>query len=265
MNKKTELKMRTIARQESQLRISEFVSTVGHDIKTPLTSIKGNIQLLRRRLSTNRLSERPTEINQALTEARELLERTDIQINRLTQFVNNLLESSKISNNTMDLLFEVGELTELVNEVLTNPHYCQPERTIHTHLPAEQNIFILADVNRIKQVIIHYLSNAHKYSELHQPIDITLSEDGKMACIAVQDYGPGIAAREQQKIWERYYRIPNTFTFNGSEVGLGLGLHISAQIIKQHRGQVGLTSKLGQGSTFWFKIPLAETSLNHLT
>ena len=263
IRKQTEARMRAIARQESQSRMNEFLSVISHDIKTPLTSIKGNIQLVGRRLKSTTTTQ-PDDMQHLLTETRELLDRADQQLNRLTRLVNGLLESSRISANTMDLLFEICELNLLVDEALQSTHSLPEERTVKVDLPRDKAILVMADANRIKQVLYQYISNAHKYSELGKVIHVSLHEDGSLAHVRVHDEGSGIPSHEHKRIWERYYRVPGTTVLNGSEVGLGLGLYVSRTIIEQHRGKVGLKSTSGEGSTFWFTLPLAEQSLNDL-
>ncbi len=260
IRKQTEAQMRAIARQESQSRMNEFLSVISHDIKTPLTSIKGNIQLVGRRLKSTTTTQ-PDDMQHLLTETRELLDRADQQLNRLTRLVNSLLESSRISANTMDLLFELCELDILIKEALQSTHSLPEERTIKVDLPPNKAILVMADANRIKQVLYQYLSNAHKYSELGKTIYVSLHEDGSLAHVQVRDEGAGIPTHEHKRIWERYYRVPGTTVLNGSEVGLGLGLYISRTIVEQHRGKVGVKSTSGAGSTFWFTLPLAERSL----
>lgn len=263
IRKQTESRMRAIARQESQSRMNEFLSVISHDIKTPLTSIKGNIQLVGRRLKTTTTTQ-PDDMQHLLIETRELLDRADQQINRLTRLVNGLLESSRISTNTMDLLFELCELNLLIKEVLQSAYTLPEERSVELNLPPDKAILVMADASRIKQVLYQYISNAHKYSELDKTIRISLQEDGARAHVCVSDEGVGIPAHEHKRIWERYYRVPGTIVLNGSEVGLGLGLYISRTIIEQHRGKVGVTSSSGEGSTFWFTLPLAEHGLGDL-
>jgi len=248
--------------------MNEFLSIASHELKTPLTSIKGNIQLMGRKLKpkldANTVQNvdvlHDTKYDQTghlLSEARELLERTDKQISQLSRLVNTLLESSRITANTMDLLLELCELDTLVQEVMQDVRHIPKTRTVHVKVLADENILVMADANRIKQVIIHLLSNAHKYSPLKERIDVLLQVEGNRARLSVHDVGPGIPLKEQNKIWERYYRVPTIDVQNGSEIGLGLGLHISRTIIEQHHGHIGVQSTPGSGSTFWFTLPLS--------
>jgi signal transduction histidine kinase len=258
--KRAQARTRKLARQEAQSRMNEFVSIASHELKTPLTSIKGNIQLMGRRLKSSADGEKnhSVETQQLLTEARELLERTDQQVGRLTHLVNSLLETSRINANTMDLLFEVCDLNGLLHEVIKDPRHVSAKRTIHVTIPEDKSIIVMADIGRIKQVIIHYLSNAHKYSAIECPIRIHLREEGSTAYVSVSDEGPGIPASEHKNVWERFYRVPSIEVLNSSEVGLGLGLHISRTIVEQHHGRVGVQSIPGRGTTFWFTLPLLQ-------
>jgi len=267
--KETEVRSEELAKREAQRRMNEFLSIASHELKTPLTSIKGNIQLMGRKLkprldtSTTHGSDDSNEkhedrTNRLLGETRELLERTDKQIAQLSRLVNMLLESSRITANTIDLLLESCELDALVREAVQDVRHIPKTRTIHMEMPLEGSVLVTVDANRIKQVITHFLSNAHKYSPLEEHIEVSLQTQGAMVRVSVHDAGPGIPSHEQNKIWERYYQVPTIKVLNGSEIGLGLGLHISRTIIEQHHGHTGVQSIPGSGSTFWLTLPLSR-------
>lgn len=249
-----------LAQREAQQRMEEFLSIAGHELKTPLTSIKGNIQLVQRRIKsgTNQTSLPQDEADHTLAEIKSLLEHTDEQIARLSRLVNNFLESSRSHTPPPDLLVELCELDQLIREIVNERQSMPTGRKILVDVPEGKTLLVLVDTKRIKQVITHYLSNAHKFSPLDKPIEIYLREQGNMAHVAVRDEGPGIPPREQKRIWDRFYRSPDIKILNGSEVGLGLGLYLSRTIISQHQGRVGLQSMPGAGSTFWFTLPLLQ-------
>jgi signal transduction histidine kinase len=115
---------------------------------------------------------------------------------------------------------------------------------------------VIADADRIRQVISNYLTNALTYSRADQPIDVGLLADGGIARVWVHDEGPGVPAAEQDRIWERAYQVTGLKPQSGSHVGLGLGLYISRSIVAHHQGQVGVESTPGHGATFWFTLPL---------
>jgi signal transduction histidine kinase len=119
---------------------------------------------------------------------------------------------------------------------------------------------VVADAQRIGQVVTNYLTNALKYSPADRPIEVGLEVDAQQARVWVRDEGPGLPPEDQKHIWDRFYQAEGVAVQSGSGVGLGLGLHISRTIIGQHYGQVGVQSAPGHGSTFWFTLPLAEAS-----
>lgn len=257
-----EAKTRLLAQLEAQQRMNEFLSIASHDLKTPLTSIKGNIQLMVRRMKKSLNDTNGSkEMAQILLEARELLERTDQQLTRLTRIINTLLESARSKTNTLDLLLELCELDGLLHEVVQEQRHIPQTRVLNLNIPSGDPVLVMADTQRIKQVVHHYLSNAHKYSKIEHPIEIRLQSEGRAARVFVSDKGLGIPTHEQARIWEQFYRVPDIEVQNGTEIGLGLGLHICRKIIEQHRGQVGVYSTQGGGATFWFTLPLASQDL----
>ncbi len=105
------------------------------------------------------------------------------------------------------------------------------------------------------QVVNNYLSNALKYSEAARPVEVKVEIRDGVARVSVHDQGPGLSPEEQERIWERFYRVPGIQVQSGSGVGLGLGLHISRIIIERQGGSIGVESEQGKGSTFWFTLP----------
>lgn len=148
-------------------------------------------------------------------------------------------------------------------------------RELHVNLP-EEPVMVQADRDRIGQVLANLLSNADKYSPLRQPITLTLRlERGSpyadaadaadataplLACVLIQDAGPGIPENEQERIWERFHRVRGVQAQTTKSASLGLGLYISRQIIEQHGGTIGVESAPGAGSVFWFTLPLAPSA-----
>ncbi len=262
VRKREERRIKSLAQREAHHRMNEFLGIASHELKTPLTSIKGNMQLMERRVKKNLGAEQtlPNETVHTLMETQELLERTNLQIVRLSHLVNTLLECARVQANTLDLLFEICELDILIHEAVQHSHFIPAKRTLLLEFP-EQAVLVMADPSRVKQVVTQYLSNAHKYSELSQPITITLRTEGSLARVQVTDRGPGIPFKEQKRIWDRFYRIPDTQVQNGTEIGLGLGLHVSKMIIEQHHGQVGIYSAPAAGSIFWFTLPLMREDI----
>ncbi len=151
----------------------------------------------------------------------------------------------------------------MVREVVEEVRQVYPEHQVLLMFPEDLRVPVLADALRLGQVVTNYLTNALKYSAADRAVTVDLTVDlaaddhGHEARVAVRDAGPGIPAKEQERIWERYQRVQGIEVQSGTGVGLGLGLPISRAIIEQHQGQVGVQSAPGQGSTFWFSLPLA--------
>ncbi|HVB20842.1 MAG TPA: PAS domain-containing sensor histidine kinase [Ktedonobacteraceae bacterium] len=248
-----------LALREANQRMDEFMGIASHELKTPMTTIKGYVQLVARRLKNSSQQEhiRLPELQQTLATSAELLERSDIQIARLTRLVNELLDASRIQANKLEFHMEPCDLTLIVQEAVQNQQYENARRPITLELPSIQPLPIIADVDRIGQVVTNYLSNALKYSPPTTPIRVRVAVDGQTVHVSVSDEGPGLSEEEQEHIWERFYRVKGIEVQSGSGVGLGLGLHICRTIIERHGGQVGLDSTPGADSTFWFTLPLS--------
>ena len=137
-----------------------------------------------------------------------------------------------------------------------------PERTITLQTPADgAPVPVEADADRIGQVVTNYLTNALKYAPPDRPVDVSVAARRGRARVAVRDAGPGIAKAERARVWELFHRAPGVEARDGTaglEGSLGLGLYISKAIVQAHGGRVGVASQVGEGSTFWFTLPLAR-------
>jgi signal transduction histidine kinase len=129
-------------------------------------------------------------------------------------------------------------------------------------VPQSPDVRVLADADRLSQVLDNYLSNALKYSSADEPVTVQLETAENQAVVRVTDHGPGLPPEEQSRIWEWFHRVPGIEVQyeNGEASGsLGLGLHICKQLIELHPGGcVGVESVVGEGSTFWFRLPLVS-------
>lgn len=187
-----------------------------------------------------------------------LLERADSHMDRLSRLVVDLLDVSRIRAGKLELRLAPCNLAEIVREVVEEQRQMAPGRHIHQRLPAasRQPPVVLADRDRIRQVVANYLSNALKYSREEQPVHVEVRAHEGWARVSVRDEGPGVPAAEQRRVWERFYRVVGTPVRSGTGIGLGLGLHISQTIVEQHHGRAGLRSREGHGATFWFALPM---------
>ena len=257
---RSEAQANEIALSEANQRINEFLSIASHELKTPITTIKGSTQLLERRLKKMMNPETLTaeERTRLQEEAQDLLRRTNTQVNRLIRLINDLLDMSRIQAHKIEPHMEYTNLANVLQDVVQEQSRSATNRTITLQLPTNVNVFVFADVDRIEQVLTNFISNALKYSTLDKPVEILLQKRGQDAYVAVHDEGSGIPKQEQANVFERFYRVKGIEVRSGSGVGLGLGLYISKTIIDLHKGQIGVDSEVGKGSTFWFTLLLAE-------
>lgn len=246
-----------LAFAEVSRRMDTFMEIVSHELKTPLAAIQLSVQLALRRLKHADEQEAiaPREYVGKLGDLTELLGRADQQSRRLARLVNDLLDVSRIRAEKLDLRLEWTDLVSLVQEAIAEQRHLTPERTIRLLAQPDYPTLVLADAERLRQVLANYLSNALKYSPEEVPVDVGLEESEHTVQVWVHDAGPGVAASEQGQIWERFYRAPGIAVQSGSGIGLGLGMYISKALIERHGGQVGLESLPGQGATFWFTLP----------
>ena len=251
---------KVLALESANARMDQFLSIASHELRTPVTVIKVNIQLLVRQ--TERLARQQGVSGQRATKDMDMLRRTERQVDRLARLVEDLVDISRIRLDKLDLRPESLDLAGLVREVVEGQRLAEPERTITLDVPENDPAPVLADPDRVGQVLTNYLTNALKYSQATQPVAVRLRIEGDQARVSVRDEGPGIPADEQEQVWEVFHQVPGVEVLSGSGVGLGLGLHISRTIVARHGGQVGVESAPGEGSTFWFTLPLARDMVN---
>jgi signal transduction histidine kinase len=254
---RAETQAREIALTEANERMAEFLSLAGHELKTPLTSIKGNIQLLQRRVEREQAA--PISMTEAYTtsDIQSLLQRANHQVDRLTRLVRDIIEVSRIRAQRLKMHMASCDLAQLVQSALYQQQLQTPLRTLSLILPPIA-VPVSVDRDYIEQVITNYLSNALKYSGSDKPIRVELVVEDTTARFSVQDEGPGVAAEEQELIWESFYQAKGNAVRSGSGIGFGLGLFISRSIIEEHGGQVGIHSTPDEkGSTFWFSLPVS--------
>jgi PAS domain S-box-containing protein len=258
-----EAQARELTLQTTKARMDEFLGIVSHELRTPMTTIKGNIQLAKMRLLFA-MQGLPKDNNTLLNNVEEIhmmLERAERQANVQNRLIRDLLDSSRIQSGQLDLQQEQLDLISLVHETFEDLQSAAPARTIHIVAPVGESIPVLVDAERISQVINNYVTNALKYAPEDQPIEVRLEKDERTARFSVRDHGPGLSPSEQEHIWERFYQVEGIKRQRGFPVGLGLGLYICRAIIEEQQGAVGFESTKGEGSTFWFTLPIVEVKL----
>jgi len=243
------------ALRETTTQMETFVGMAGHELKNPLASIRLTLALAERRM--RRLLQRERV---EVTDVVPLLEpvvQAEHQEERLDRLVSDLVDVTRVRAGKLDLHLASTDLAAIVRAAVEDQRTLHQDRTLVLTCPAELQVAVTADAHRVGQVVTNYLTNALKYSPADRPITLGLHADKRQARVWVHDEGPGLPLDEQERIWERFQRAPGIEVQSGSGVGLGLGLHVSRTIIELHHGQVGVQSAPGQGSTFWFSLPLA--------
>jgi PAS domain S-box-containing protein len=238
----------------AERRKQEFLSMVSHELRTPLTSIMGLVDLALMQLELRPSSLAP-EAETLIAQIEKVLQRASGQVEIETRLVEELLEVSRLEMHKFELSMQWENLVMIVQETVANQQQAARPRQIELVLPPDEVILVLVDAGRIGQVLTNYLTNALKYAPIEQVVSVRLEVAGSIARVSVRDHGPGLTPEQQQRVWERFYQVASP-GHQGTDGGLGLGLAISRAIIEQHHGQVGVESAPGQGSTFWFTVPV---------
>ncbi len=244
----------------------EFLSIASHELRTPLTSAKANLEIVARRFA--RLLGSPGEDVEALLAhlrpLERVLERGESALDRLGRLVEDLLDVSRIQSGQLEMRPRRVELAELVREATEEEAQAWQGREVRLEgllradgAAASPAVWVDADPDRIRQVVINYLSNALKYAPPERPVVVRLEASASVARVSVRDEGPGLTPVQQVRLFERFYRVEGIEHQQKSGIGLGLGLYIARTIVERHGGQIGVESALGKGSTFWFTLPLA--------
>ncbi|WP_437919914.1 ATP-binding protein [Sphingobacterium sp. LRF_L2] len=222
-----------------QQQKDDFISIASHELKTPVTTLKAALQLL------VRLQDKAD----AVTFTRLLTQATR-SMDRVTMLIEDLLNVSAMGSGSVGL----NKRNFLVKDLLDTCCSHVRESGEHTLVfEGDSQLEVFADENRIEQVIVNFVNNAVKYAPQSQQVFLGVKRIDGFAKIYVRDSGPGIPQDKQKHIFERYVRAED----NSIKVsGLGLGLYISADIIRRHGGEIGVDSIFGKGATFWFTLPL---------
>jgi len=221
-------------------RKDEFISMASHELKTPVTTLKAYTEIL--------LMDAESHDNPA---QESMLQKMDIQINKLTSLIGDLLDVSKSNSGQLYLDIEKIDFNQLIKEVINVMQLTIKTHTIELNL-CETKI-VEGDKNRLGQVITNLISNAAKYSAQSNKIIITTTTNSDEIKLCVRDFGIGIPLSQQPKLFSRFFRVSkNTYP------GLGLGLYICNEIIKRHSGRMDFKSEEGEGSTFCFYLPIKK-------
>lgn len=217
----------------------EFIGLASHELKTPLTSVKAYLQLLERNIDN--------------PDHKIYVEKANKHICKLQDLISDLLDVSKIQAGKLELNKTKFDFDSFIKESLESFQHTAVKHQIL--FSGEVNTVVFADPHRIEQVLINFLSNAIKYSPNGEKIKVHTSAHNGHVKVSITDYGIGIPKVHVERIFTKFYRVQN---ISKAFEGLGIGLFISAEIVKRHKGEVGVESKEGEGSTFYFTLPAAE-------
>ena len=227
----------------------EFIVMASHELKTPLTVILANLEILSMLMEGH--------------ENNTFIKKTYKQTKKLSKLINDLFEVSKIQAGKLELSFTSFDINDVINETIES---LQKTTKIHQIVYKDSpGLIVTADQYKIEQVIVNFLSNAMKYMADPGDIYVEIKKIRNNILFSVKDKGIGIPSKDIDQIFERFYRVQSSAS---SFAGSGIGLYISAEIIKAHTGNIWAESEVKKGSTFYFSIPLdqpvrnAESNIN---
>lgn len=218
----------------------EFISVASHELKTPFTSLKATLQIINRKL------DKQDGVDAQLRKLAQVAEKSTV---KLTYLIADLLNTTKIEQGQLALNRTTFPVAEMVDSCCS---HIELEGTYRLKFEGDHSIMIYADQQKIEQVLINFVNNAIKYAPKSLLITLQVEQLPSAVKITVIDQGPGIAPEHLSQLFDRYFRADEK---RHQTSGLGLGLYISAEIIRRHGGEIGVDSDLGKGASFWFTLP----------
>ncbi|MCH5719103.1 PAS domain-containing sensor histidine kinase [Niabella hibiscisoli] len=227
-------------RREIERRKDDFLSIASHELKTPLTSIKGFLQMLSRLQPAGMPDQYQV-----------IFDKVNVSVDRLNMLITDLLDVSRIQSGNMEIHKDNFDFDKVVAETIEQMQSVSPDHTIIS--TGSSRALVKADEQQIVQVINNLLANAIKYSPDSKEIYVHISKVSDYVKLSVRDTGVGINLEDQQRVFQRFFRGAE---FQKKFAGMGIGLYVCEQIIKNHNGTIWLNSEKGQGTTFNFTIPI---------
>jgi PAS domain S-box-containing protein len=230
-------------KHELLLQKDEFLGIATHELKTPITSLKAALQLM------NRMIKKEPAIPEKIA---KLAHEAQLYTAKLTHLVEDFLNTAKLEQGKLSINKRWFPLSDVIEGCCN--HVQLDRRHFVTH-SGDLTIEVYADRHKIDQILVNFVNNALKYAPESEEILINVEQLPSFTKISVSDKGPGIPAEDVPHLFNRYYQINKE---KNQSPGLGLGLYISAEIIKAHGGEIGVDSTIGDGSKFWFTLPHAN-------
>lgn len=229
-------------RKLDEIRKNDFIAMVSHELKTPLTSMKGFLQMLQIQ-------------NEAESkDDNYLLQKADQQITKMTNLINNFLNVSRLDAGKIHLEKDTFFINELIKEEIDDMHVTVRDHTVVFN-PCEP-VKVFADSEKIGQVINNFISNAVKYSKRGTKIEVDCYVINNEIRVSVTDEGRGIAPEDKERLFDRFFRVENKY--NTTVAGFGIGLYVCSEIIHRHGGRIWAESEMDKGSTFYFTLPVEK-------
>ncbi len=223
----------------------ELIANISHDLRTPLTMIKGYSEVMRDIPGENTAENIQVVIDETT---------------RLSELVNDLLDLSKIQSGTRKAMFEEFDLTAAVEEVMRRYDAFTSHQGYHITFTSEERVTVFADRGMLLQVLYNLINNAINYTGEDLSVKVHQSVREGRVRISVTDTGEGIAEDEIPQIWDRYYKVDKVH--HRAMIGTGLGLSIVKGVLELHNAAYGVESRIGCGSTFWFELDVLNSAQN---
>jgi PAS domain S-box-containing protein len=229
-------------RREIEKRKDDFLYVASHELKTPLTTVKGYVQMMTRFMPEN-----------AGEKFKGIVAKTAVHVDRLNELIAELLDVSRLQSGQVSLHKEPFNFDEMIIETVDGIQAATPSH--HITIKGKAGVNVVGDESHIVQVVSNLLSNAVKYAPNSKEVLVYVSLVSDYIKVSVTDYGMGITTDDQKRIFDRFYRVGEV---QQRFPGMGIGLYVCDQIIKNHGGSLWVDSEIGKGSTFSFTLPLEE-------
>jgi signal transduction histidine kinase len=256
---RAEARARELAALEINQNLDDFFTTAAHDIRNPAAIAKARAQMAVRvfsRVQATAVSEHP-ELADDFANVLENLIESEQGASSLVRLVARLFDIARARAGQLEIRPAKVDLAALVREQVEAQRVAAPDRQIALEIIGGGPVHVLADADRLGQVLANYVTNAVKYSPRDEPVTVCLEVTDGMAVASVTDHGPGLPLVEQYLVWDMFHRAPGVEVQTESRGSLGLGLSICKRLVEMHPGgKVGVESELGNGATFWFRLPV---------
>ena len=224
-----------------QQQKDDFISIASHELKTPITTLKASLQLL------DRIKDNPSKTMLPI-----LITKANKSLEKINTLIEDLLDASLVNKGQLHINPKNFQMVQFIQDSCKDIHL---DDGYFLQIEADKELEVFADPVRIEQILVNFISNAVKYAPESNQIKVTIEREKDKVKVAVKDTGRGISSEKLAHIFERYYRVN---TNESKYTGLGLGLYICSEIIKKHSGEIGVESTIGNGSSFWFTLPIVE-------